>query len=338
MSYILVALSFAALGWLFWLGINKIYALAEPPNTTASVKQTPTPTATPTPLSLDELAAAIAAKMPSPPYRSPERHTTPPTPITKAARIGTGPDAYKDINDAQVGQWAMEEADKISDMAKKCIDDMAAAASRHESIHGPQFFFTNDFKSCCAKDVIELRTEIFNRLGPPAKDPEEESNFSLLMMDLNDPRITRINPQAVYFYAPYLKKFGVRLKRREIPRAATKDLKFTEVSVQPEANYSYRILISIESEAIVRGGYIVVEFDGQPAAMACDFEGSAYLIDAKFIENQELKEYIEKRHQMRMYGITIGKNPLIHGKPIHVVASGVSSAPFHVRHVMLFDE
>lgn len=91
MSYVLVPLCFAALGWLFWLGINKVYALAEPPpDTTTSVKPTPTPTATP--MSLDELASAIASKMskpnPSPPSAAPHTSTPPP-------RLGTGPEAYK---------------------------------------------------------------------------------------------------------------------------------------------------------------------------------------------------------------------------------------------------
>ena len=67
----------------------------------------------------------------------------------------------------------------------------------------------------------DLRTEILRRLGPPGKDPNEESAWERLFLPYNIPgRPDDIDPMAVKEYAKHLRVFGMKLKRRAVPRAA----------------------------------------------------------------------------------------------------------------------
>lgn len=147
------------------------------------------------------------------------------TPLPKGPRLGIGPDAYKNLDDVQVGQWAVEEADKIEQMAVDCM----SPSPNGPSTKARMFFFSNEFKKCCAQDVKELRIEILRRLGPPAKDPKEESAWEFLFpsVQFSGPPMD-INPMAVKEYAQHLRRLGLKLKRRSVPRAAPRELHFTE--------------------------------------------------------------------------------------------------------------
>jgi hypothetical protein len=87
-------------------------------------------------------------------------------------RLALGPEAYKDISDAQVGQWAIEEARKILTLA-----DLVLAGQQREprDYRYLAWRFGDNFEQCCAKDVQGLRGEILRRLGPPGKDLDEIS-------------------------------------------------------------------------------------------------------------------------------------------------------------------
>jgi hypothetical protein len=113
-------------------------------------------------------------------------------------RLGTGPDAYKDISDDQLSQWTTEEADKLYDMAWQHLNVAPIIRKAYEH------WFSADFKSCCAQDVKDLRSELLRRLGPPAKNPAEESTWKMVFRDLDfppgvpiPPNFSQIDPSSV---------------------------------------------------------------------------------------------------------------------------------------------
>jgi len=124
-------------------------------------------------------------------------------PNPNCSRLGLEPGPYKDCSHEQVGQWAIEEADKIEKMA---IEHMPNDA---KMIRPQDGFFSNDFKACCAQDVKDLRAEILRRLGPPAKNPEEEEHWNMVFREQMlppgspiFPHFTNIEPFSVKLYAP----------------------------------------------------------------------------------------------------------------------------------------
>ena len=72
----------------------------------------------------------------------------------------------------------------------------------------------------------ELRTEITRRLGPPAKDPEEIGASTVLFPKTKFPSAQDNITSMTVEYAPYLRRLGLQLKRKQIPRAAPKALHF----------------------------------------------------------------------------------------------------------------
>jgi len=178
-----------------------------------------------------------------------------PKPI--GARLGTGPEAYKDISDEQVGEWAMQEADKINEMAKSHmmrfnLSKFKPNASKEEITSFNNFqlaVFTRDFNECCAQDVKDLRTEILRRLGPPFKNQREESTWKEMFSQEMPPRgvpppawSVRINPILVSLYAPYLRRLGMKLKWRNAPKIGPMALHFSqEEKAQPSGNCCYEV-------------------------------------------------------------------------------------------------
>lgn len=231
---------------------------------------------------------------PSPQPQEPAAPKVTPNPV--GPRIGTGSDAYKDISDDQVGQWAIEEADKIEQMAKQYM------TTDPRRIRAEQFFFSAAFKDCCAQEVKDLRAEILRRLGPPAKDPEEETEWKLVFPELFlppgvpvPPQLSSIDPFPVANYAPYLRRLGLKLKRRGIPRIAPIPLHFSETKIAPERpELPYRIIVTIETKTELAAGYIVVQFNGAWGSLQNDLEGAELTFRPDDIENPELKAQLPK--------------------------------------------
>lgn len=247
----------------------------------------------------------------------------------KGPRLGTGPDAYKDIDDVQVGQWTMEEANKIEDMANST---MAVGSASPDA---ERWFFKNKFNDCCAQDVYELRTEVLRRLGPPAKDPDEISAWTMLFPQLKYPGAPdRIDPATVRYYAPYLRRLGLRLKRRAAPRLGPLTLKFSEQELPPEKPGYSHIVVTIETTKELTSGYIAVQFIGQPYSVGCDFQNSKLALTAEVpADNPSITELLKVSTN---YVLQIGKTPFSPSNPVHVEARG--SSQIHVSRVTFLDE
>ena len=262
---------------------------------------------------------------------------SPPTPLPKGARLGTGPDAYKDLTDEQVAQWAVEEADKIEGMAKKTFDErrqMPVPISAGAMI----WRFTIEFDDCCTQDLTDLRTEIFRRLGPPAKDPKEVQAWTALFPEKKYPGARHeINPMDAERYAPHLRALGLKLKRRSVPRAAPFTLHFTEKQIEPEKEgFPYRILITIETKREIKAGYIVVQFTGQPILGGYGFENSKPVLSSTdILDNEPLSKFLSENPYPHSFALQIGETPFSPSKPVLVVA--YDRAPFHVSKVILID-
>jgi hypothetical protein len=152
-------------------------------------------------------------------------------PPPKGTRLGAGPDAYKDISDAQVGQWAIEKAAMVKALADECMKELMQVSQTPNPsaavLTGIRYQFGFEFMSH-AQDVQDLRAELLRRLGPSGRDHEEESYFGALFpntripKDVPEPfRTSLMKPDnfsgscgIVQEYAPYLKALGQKLKQR----------------------------------------------------------------------------------------------------------------------------
>lgn len=250
-------------------------------------------------------------------------------PRTTGPRLGIGPEAYKDLSDVQVGQWAIEEADKIEDMAN------TAMRPEFVSPEAATWVFKNKFNDCCAQDVFELRTEILRRLGPPGKDPDEISAWTMLFPQLKYPTAPEvIAPGTVRYYAPYLHRLGLRLKRRAAPRTEPLALKFSEQELPPEKPGYSHILVTIETTKELTSGYVAVEFSGQPYSAGCDFENSKLPFTSGV--QPENPVVVDLLKATTNYVLQIGKTPFRPSNPIHVEARGSSAV--HISGVLYLDE
>lgn len=297
--------------------------LFAPPPPSASSKQPVerTPTAA-------EIAEEVAKKLPSAPKPKP----LPPPPT----RIGTGPEAYKDISDELVGQWAIEEADKIEELATRTMNSYKGMSASALS-----WRFTNDFNDCCSQDLTDLRAEILRRLGPSAKDADEISAWTGLFPETKYPDIARfgrkmdINPMMAKSYAPFLRRLGLRLKRRATPRSAPLALQFSEQQLAPEKPGYSRIVISIETKKELSTGYIAVQFSGLPYSLGTDFEDSKLALSSRpSLDNPLVAKLLET--PTTSYVLQIGKTPFVPGRPIHVELR--SALPIRVTAVTYFEE
>jgi hypothetical protein len=141
-------------------------------------------------------------------------------------------------------------------------------------------------------------------------------------------------------YAPYLRRLGLHLKRRQIPRNAPRKLQFSEVQTDPQPpwNFPFNIRVTVTTETTISAGYIVLEIDGAFANMSSDLLGAKLISgdDMKFIDNPEVERHVHK-YELSKFIIAIGKSPFTPERPIHINLSGKSS-PVHVANLTLFDE
>lgn len=251
-------------------------------------------------------------------------------------------DAYKNICDGQVGQWAIDESAKLDGMA-----DRAPTSNDKPS----RWRFANDFEECCSQDLRDLRSEIIRRLGPPAKDSDEVSAYESLMSQ-RFPEM--VSPSDVKYYVPYLRRLGVQLKRKEIPRSKPITLRFTErqsssrsalpvaatimadqFGTNPNFRFPYGITATITTTHTLFSGYIVVEFDNRYGAVSCDIVGCTLADSPKFIQNKEVYD-IAVNNRLKAYILSIGATPFTSDKAAHVEVHG--NFPMHVTKVTYFNE
>jgi hypothetical protein len=279
--------------------------------------------------------------------RRQEPATPTPVPRLESPRLGTGPDAYKDISDDQVGQWAIEEADKIEQMAKQHIDAFLSGPQKAIFFKAQVGFFSSDFKACCAQDVKDLRGEILRRLGPPAKDVKEEQALKRVFREMDlppgvpiPPQFSDVDPFGVKEYAPYLRRLGTKLKQRNVPKLGPLELHFSEARRDPEIpEFPYEIVATIETTRELASGYILVKFNGFHNRALCDLEGSRFISESDEINeigNDELSTLLAKENQVLLRILKIGKIPFLPSKPMHVTA--YAKQTFHVSSVTFFDE
>jgi hypothetical protein len=183
--------------------------------------------------------------------------------------------------------------------------------------------------------VKELRTEVIRRLGPPAKDPEEVRLFeSSFPEHIEIGMANRLDPSTIGRYAPYLRRLGLRLKRRAVARSAPLTLKFSEQVLRPEQPGYSHIIVTIETVKELSSGYVAVQFSGQPYSLGCDFQDSKLALPIDLPpENSAVTELLKSTAN---YVLQIGKTAFAPNKPIHVEAR--ASVPIHVSTVTFLEE
>lgn len=283
-------------------------------------------------------------------------------------RINAGPDGYKGVCDEDLAKWVIEEANKIGDGADKCALDLDNApklpdfdpTSSYESI---RWRFRIAYEGCCLREVKQLRNEATARLGPAntirqeqalfqelypeeasslQEEPPEMLTQTLAVMKANN----KVDCKVVKSYAPYLRRLGLKLKRRVVPRNAPKPLHFSEVNIPVPSQIAAfgvvktGILVTIETKAILLEGYIVIEFGG---GLSMGGGGSnlphSQNDDSFFYEvaNKPLNDYLTSFADRGMRNvIEIGSVPFSPEKALRVSAYGTGSS-FHVDKVTWFD-
>jgi hypothetical protein len=149
---------------------------------------------------------------------------------------------------------------------------------------------------------------------------------------------TDFDPWIVKNYAPYLRRQGLKLKRRAIPRIAPMALHFSEVQTAPTTPGLFpQTIVTIETKRELTAGYIVVEFHGKFGHLNFDF-GDIQPVSAfdDDIDNPELKARLPKYPGISPYVLKIGKTPVLPSNPIHIIEERGEN--FHVSSVTFFDE
>jgi hypothetical protein len=279
-------------------------------------------------------------------------------------RINAGPDGYKGVCDEDLGQWAIEEAKKIAGPADKCVRNQMTIAQNKDkkdnftvkqdiefvSLHFRQWFDAEE------STVKQLRNEVVARLGPVAKNPEEQWRWERVFpeerqMPPNTPpeikeRILRSLMHDVYCgdvqeYALYLFHLAFKLKRRVVPLKPSRLLKFTETQVPPPngapgLNLTCSAVVTISTTVPLPEGYIVVEFDNGYTTSVDDFISNPFIVGFDTPDNVELADYLALKTPSQMVAREIFTIPFVPKKPIHVQVSGAQE--LHVNKVMWFDE
>jgi len=234
-----------------------------------------------------------------------------------------------------------------------CMKRLQNSAKSGESPGAIRFDFTVDFNGCCSEEAKQLRTEVMTRLGPAAKNPEEQRYWEFLFPE-ERPLPEGVPPElrqrmslssheadcgAAEQYAPYLRFLGLKLKRRAVARLPARQLQFRVTQVAPRNDhFKFKISTAIETQVPISSGYVVVEFSGGPGYVwAPDLPTASLLTGASIIDNKPLTNYLGTfPPYTHPFTLEIGKTPIIPGTPIHVEAEGPNE--LSVTKVTWFDE
>jgi hypothetical protein len=289
----------------------------------------------------EELAKRTAGKRPATGGGSHEEpkqtaKVEPPKPLI-SPRVGTGPDAYKDIPDDVVGQWAIDESNK----ARRLVVKSDRLTAQYEQMTGKRedaerkvVMFAPDFNRYCADDIKALRNELIRRLGPAEKDDREESAYSSFV-GLPAPGPLWPPPKFVGDYLPYFRWLGVKLKRRVVPRGAPVDLRFSEINIQPDSSMmKYRIGATITADRDFNGGFLVITFNEGFGKAGIDLEDSQLIWPWE--GQNSYPELASALADRRSIAYQIWTTPIKAGEAIHMEASSIN--PIHVGSVRHLDE
>lgn len=286
----------------------------------------------------EEIADELAKKIPGehlgkttaptsvpsiPPISSATKQTS--HPIT---RIGKNcPEQYKTVSGLDIAKWTMDEADKISDKSLYYLEKY-----KHDKYDSLRLFFANDFKKCCLQPVIDLRSETLCRLPPTENSFEESSKYN----DAITGSISRdYDPINVERYAPHLRKLGVQLLRKYVPRHDPVTVLFSDKLVKEGTEITVRA-----KAGTISTGYIVLDVSGINTkayftAMNSDF-GDFVTLPDETVANNELIEYLKDHPSSVAHRIESG-HPLGASKPRYFRLSS-SGMPVHVLRARVFDE
>jgi len=237
-----------------------------------ATKEPPMVAPVPTPVPSQAKATKPPRKVPKVQPATPAGPKSEPNP--DCIRLGDELDRFKDCSSEMVGNWAIGEADKIDDMAKKSMRDSIlpgmSGKDRSEFMAFQFRIFSDKFSKCCARDVRDLRAEILHRLGPPAEDLEEEETYKSLYQAFE------FDPQSVDIYATMLRRLGRELKLTLIADLGPIELPHSEKK-EPQPSGSILVTVTIQTETPRKSGYILLEYKGIPAEGWWDFPGDRNL-------------------------------------------------------------
>lgn len=166
-------------------------------------------------------------EVPQPKPSHPSQKPTAPRPTS----FPCSPDAslpYKCKSNAQLGQWMIDEAAAIHNLADESVKEIVAIHktpisppvvtndTNNASERTVRWRFTEKMKACCLDDMKAMRVAALDRLGPKGKNLDEQRRWDLMMSPLDSQNLFKwMEPGWVYDYAPYLDAMGRQVK--ELP-------------------------------------------------------------------------------------------------------------------------
>jgi hypothetical protein len=238
---------------------------------------------------------------------------------------------YRNVDNAQLAETSIEEANKLDEMTKDTLKKLESSPVPDAA----RFFFASEFRDCCLNQVQYLRAELIRRLGPPAYDSDEMRAFNDLAQVGEDPNSAMA---VVSFYLPYFRRLAIRLKRKVSPLQPPRALAHfeTRTATPGQAGY-YRTVVTISTDHDVSSGYVFVKFIGRPAAIGCDVADARPVGSWQELDNSEAEGLLsEYSPTTAVYGLKVGKTPFLTTRPIHVVADALEE--LRVDEVVLVDE
>jgi hypothetical protein len=240
---------------------------------------------------------------------------------------GTGFTGYKNVCDALIGQWAIDESVKLENLAD-AVQDSSHGNARLES-----WQLRTKLNECCIEDLKKLRADLVARLGPPLKDPNEISRWNQLFSEA----AVRFDPVLLKEYTPYLRRLGVRLTRQTVPRRAPLNLQVTSQVEPPDSRqFPYKMVITISTTNALKSGYIVAHFDQTPAAINSETFKDAAMVDQKEVtDNAELSSLLASDYLVT-WALRIRSVPVTSDKLIKLTVS--SSTAIHLLRARWLDQ
>jgi hypothetical protein len=296
--------------------------------------------------SKDDLKTDTVAKEAIPSHLNTQTSVASPC-IPGKARVGAGPDAYKNFCDEELGKMMIKEAKTIRDLADHWLQEASLDDRMTGKSSGALAMFFRYYEKCCESDVNVLRAEALNRLGVLAKSPEEDDKWSQLQNALQSfPPTHPFATDRVKGYSPYLRSIGLELERKGEPRSPPKSLEFKEESILADPQWAARgfkvgTLISVPFKDSVASGYLAVEFNhirngNVSSDLTEDGAPPRNWLQDNLVDYDQLRTYQEMTFgKLEIYHFG-EKAPISKGTIIHFVVS--SSQEIHAVRVTLWPD
>jgi len=272
---------------------------------------------------ITNLNTARSDRSQQPSGTSPSRPIASSSPATRHECPQATGNIYEFCSDAEVGQFAVEEAGLIMRLFNSSKIDPNHPA--------PDVLFIDNFKKYCLPQLKVLRPEVLARYGPIDVNPREAEDWKTLNL------MVAYNIGASLIAEDYAKNFramGIELVHRSKPRQPSIPLRYSISYSQSDLrDFPIRSVIELTAPRELDAGYIAVVTDSEFASMGVDLKNAEMMPD--YIQNKALLS-LQEHNPNRVVVVKLGQPSFVPEAPLHVVLS--AKAPLKVTSAFWFDE